>query len=115
MKIAVPVADGRLTQHFGHCAGFDAFDVADDGKSVTKKEYIAAPPHEPGLLPRFLGEKGVTHIVAGGMGSPRARPLLRTRHSRVRRRPASRVVGDRRPIPRRHPCHRANGMRSLTR
>lgn len=82
MKIAVPVADGRLTQHFGHCAGFDAFDVADDGKSVTKKEYIAAPPHEPGLLPRFLGEKGVTHIVAGGMGS-RARDLFSERGIRV--------------------------------
>ncbi len=78
MKIAVPVAEGRLTQHFGHCAGFDSFDVAEDGKTVVNKDYIAAPPHEPGLLPKFLGEKGVTHIVAGGMGS-RARDLFTER------------------------------------
>lgn len=78
MKIVVPVADGRLTQHFGHCAGFDSFEVADDGKTVAKKGYIEAPPHEPGLLPKFLGEMGVTHIVAGGMGS-RARDLFTER------------------------------------
>ena len=78
MKIVVPVADGKLTQHFGHCGGFDSFDIADDGKTVTKKGYIEAPPHEPGLLPKFLGELGVTHIVAGGMGS-RARELFAER------------------------------------
>lgn len=78
MKIVVPVAEGKLTTHFGHCSGFDSFDIADDGKTVTKKEYIVAPPHEPGLLPKFLGEKGVTHIVAGGMGS-RARDLFAER------------------------------------
>ena len=78
MKIAVPVAEGRLTQHFGHCAGFDSFDIAEDGKTVVNKDYIVAPPHEPGLLPKFLGEKGVTHIVAGGMGS-RARDLFTER------------------------------------
>lgn len=78
MKIAVPVADGKLTQHFGHCAGFDSFDIADDGKTIVKKNYITAPPHEPGLLPRFLGEAGVTDIVAGGMGS-RARDLFSER------------------------------------
>lgn len=78
MKIVVPVAEGKLTQHFGHCGGFDSFEIADDGKTVTKKDYIVAPPHEPGLLPKFLSEKAVTHIVAGGMGS-RARDLFAER------------------------------------
>lgn len=78
MKIVVPVAEGKLTAHFGHCAGFDSFDIADDGKTISKKEYITAPPHEPGLLPKFLGEKGVTHIIAGGMGV-RARDLFTER------------------------------------
>ena len=27
------------------------------------------PAHEPGVLPRWLGEKGVNIIIAGGMGS----------------------------------------------
>jgi predicted Fe-Mo cluster-binding NifX family protein len=82
MKIAVPTADGKLTQHFGHCAGFDAYDISDDGKTITAKTWIEAPPHEPGLLPRFLDEKGVTHIIAGGMGA-RARDLFAERGIKV--------------------------------
>jgi predicted Fe-Mo cluster-binding NifX family protein len=74
MRIAIPVAQGYLTQHFGHCGGFDVFEITDD-KAIAKKEHIAAPPHEPGLLPRFLAEKGATHVIAGGMGS-RACDLL---------------------------------------
>lgn len=78
MKIAIPVANGKLNLHFGHCAAFDVFDIANDGKTVAGKSSIDAPPHEPGLLPRFLGEKGVTHIIAGGMGS-RAQDLFAER------------------------------------
>lgn len=78
MKIAVPVANGKLNLHFGHCVGFDIFDINEDGKTVAKKSAIESPPHEPGLLPRFLGEMGVTHILAGGMGS-RAQDLFKER------------------------------------
>ncbi len=78
MKIAVPVAEGRLNLHFGHCAGFDVFTVDEQTKKVSSKDYIEAPPHEPGLLPKFLGEKGITHIIAGGMGV-RARDLFTER------------------------------------
>jgi len=78
MKIAVPVADGKLNLHFGHCAGFDVFDVAADGKTVSSKGFIWAPPFEPGLLPEFLGGKGITHIIAGGMGI-RAKDLFTAR------------------------------------
>jgi len=36
---------------------------------------IVAPPHEPGLLPAWLREKGADVIIAGGMGS-RAQSLF---------------------------------------
>ncbi len=75
MKIAIPVANGKLNLHFGHCAGFDVFEADEKAKTLGAKSYIEAPPHEPGLLPRFLHEKGITHIIAGGMGS-RARELF---------------------------------------
>ncbi len=78
MKIAIPVANGKLNLHFGHCEAFEVFDIADDGKTIAARSAIDAPPHEPGLLPRFLGEKGVTHIIAGGMGS-RAQSLFTER------------------------------------
>ncbi len=82
MKIVVPVAEGCLNLHFGHCVGFDVFDIAEDGKTIAKKGYIEAPPHEPGLLPKFLDEKEVTHIIAGGMGV-RARDLFTERGIKV--------------------------------
>ena len=69
MRIAIPLADGRLSMHFGHCEQFAIIDVDPAAKITLKREDIAAPPHEPGLLPRWLREKGVHVIVAGGMGS----------------------------------------------
>ncbi len=68
VKIAVPTAQGKLTVHFGHCSSF-AFVVADkaSGKALGREDLVP-PPHEPGILPRWLAEKGVNVIIAGGMG-----------------------------------------------
>ena len=66
-RIAVPVADGRLSMHFGHSDKFALVDVAA-GKIVSS-EFVDAPEHEPGLLPGWLGERGANLIIAGGMGS----------------------------------------------
>jgi predicted Fe-Mo cluster-binding NifX family protein len=68
MKIAIPLADGRLSLHFGHCEEFALLDVDPATKSVKDKSILKSPPHEPGVLPRWLGEKGATVIIAGGMG-----------------------------------------------
>lgn len=68
MKIAIPLANGKLSMHFGHCAHFALVDVDETGKKILKREDIDAPPHEPGLLPPWLAERGVTMIIAGGMG-----------------------------------------------
>ena len=68
MKIAVPTAEGKLNLHFGHCKAFSLIDVDFDTKQILKEEEIPAPRHEPGVLPRFLGDLGVNVIIAGGMG-----------------------------------------------
>lgn len=65
--IGIPTTNGQLATHFGHCKEFVLFEISD-GK-VTNKLVLDAPPHEPGLLPRFLASKGVSDIVAGGMGN----------------------------------------------
>jgi len=75
MKVAIPMANGLLTTHFGHCASFALVDVDMDKKTITGKQEIVPPPHEPGLLPKWLGEQGVQMIIAGGMGS-RAKDLF---------------------------------------
>jgi len=75
MKIAIPLAEGKLTMHFGHCASFAIVEVEDQTKKILKREDIAAPPHEPGLLPPWLAERGANMIIAGGMGQ-RAQQLF---------------------------------------
>ena len=67
-KIAIPVVEGHLSAHFGHCEEFAIFDVDLENKKIIGQERAPSPPHEPGLLPRWLGEKGVSVIIAGGMG-----------------------------------------------
>ncbi len=66
LKIAIPMAEGKLCNHFGHCEQFALIDL--QGKNIIQKVLVTPPPHEPGLLPRWLGEKGVHLIIAGGMG-----------------------------------------------
>lgn len=73
-KIALPVAEGALALHFGHCQAFKVFTVAADN-TVTGEELFDAPPHQPGLLPGWLAERGVTAVIAGGMGQ-RAQDLF---------------------------------------
>jgi len=67
-KIAIPIVEGHLSAHFGHCEEFAIFDVDLEAKKIIGQEKAPSPPHEPGLLPRWLGEKGVSVIIAGGMG-----------------------------------------------
>ncbi|HOD13826.1 MAG TPA: NifB/NifX family molybdenum-iron cluster-binding protein [Spirochaetota bacterium] len=69
MKIALPVSDKKLCLHFGHCDTFEMFDVDDQTKKITARVTFEAPPHQPGLLPRWLADKGVKCVIAGGMGS----------------------------------------------
>lgn len=75
MKIAVPTANGLLCPHFGHCDEFTIVDVNLETKNITNTETVPAPEHEPGLLPRWLQEKGADVIIAGGMGA-RAQALF---------------------------------------
>lgn len=73
MKFAIPLADGKLTAHFGHCKEFALIDT-DAGK-IGNKEILTPPPHEPGTLPKWLAELGTDVVIAGGMGA-RAVELL---------------------------------------
>jgi predicted Fe-Mo cluster-binding NifX family protein len=68
MKIAIPLVDGKLTLHFGHCERFALLDVDLSTKEILKREDVEAPPHEPGLLPPWLARRGANIIIAGGMG-----------------------------------------------
>ena len=64
---AVPVAEGKLCAHFGHCDQFALVETQNG--QIKGKTMHTPPPHEPGVLPRWLHEMGAHIIIAGGMGS----------------------------------------------
>jgi predicted Fe-Mo cluster-binding NifX family protein len=65
--IAIPVNEqGILDAHFGHCKFFMLIRIKD--KEILSQEKVIPPPHEPGVLPRWLAEQGATDVIAGGMG-----------------------------------------------
>jgi len=75
MRFAIPLAEGRLCLHFGHCQQFALVDAdPSDGKPM-ELTMLTPPAHEPGLLPRWLHEQGAEVIIAGGMGQ-RAQQLF---------------------------------------
>ncbi len=75
MRLAIPLADGRLAQHFGHCAAFALVDVDPERREILGRRDVPAPDHQPGMLPPWLAEQGAQLILAGGMGS-RAQQLF---------------------------------------
>jgi ATP-binding protein involved in chromosome partitioning len=68
MKIAIPLAGGRLSMHFGHCEQFALVEADEVTREIVNNRLLVPPPHEPGALPRWLGEQGANVIIAGGMG-----------------------------------------------
>jgi predicted Fe-Mo cluster-binding NifX family protein len=75
MIVAIPLDDGKLCPHFGHCGQFALIQVDEATKTIMGRRDVDAPPHEPGLLPAWLAERGVGLVICGGMG-PRAMELF---------------------------------------
>lgn len=64
--IAIPLENGILCSHFGHCEQFAIIEA--ENNQISGEILLTPPPHEPGLLPAWLADKGVTDVIAGGMG-----------------------------------------------
>jgi len=82
MRYAIPVSDGVISQHFGHCEQFALIDVDEEKKTIVNKKIVPSPGHQPGLLPVWLAEQGASVIIASGMGS-RAQSLFQQNHIKV--------------------------------
>lgn len=65
-KIAIPVVNGLLSAHFGHCHFFLIVDIVND--EVVQTQEVIPPPHEPGVIPRWLSDLGVNVVLVGGIG-----------------------------------------------
>jgi predicted Fe-Mo cluster-binding NifX family protein len=66
MKIAISTDGEYVSAHFGRCPSFTIVEI-EEGE-VVSKEVVDNPGHQPAFLPGFLSEKGVSYIIAGGMG-----------------------------------------------
>jgi predicted Fe-Mo cluster-binding NifX family protein len=64
--IAIPMENGVVCAHFGHCEYFSIITVVDGQISDIKE--VVPPEHVPGLYPRWVASHGVTDVIAGGMG-----------------------------------------------
>ncbi len=82
MRFAIPLHSGKLCQHFGHCDVFALVDTNGDGGKIVGRKDVTPPPHEPGVLPKWLHEQGVNVILAGGMGQ-RAQQLFAQKSIKV--------------------------------
>jgi len=80
MKIAIPLAEGKLATHFGHCQEFAIMTIVD--KKITKHETLTPPPHAPGVIPNWVADLGCTDIIVGGMGGA-AQSILTERNVKV--------------------------------
>jgi len=56
MRIAIPVTDGKLSAHFGHCEEFAMVDVDEQTSQISNILRLQPPAHEPGVLPQWLSE-----------------------------------------------------------
>ena len=67
MKIAIAKDDNLVSEHFGHCQGFEIVQI--EKRKIVKRDFIPNPGHKPGFLPKYLSEHGINIIIAGGMGA----------------------------------------------
>lgn len=93
MKIALPLVDGRVSQHFGRCDRYALVKVDDVTKKIEQIDLLIPPPHHPGVIPGWLSGHGADVIIAASMGS-RAQQLLEESNITV-------VLGAREDIPQR--------------
>ncbi len=72
-KLAIPVENGMLSQHFGHSREFAFYEIEDN--KIVKTYTKEPPPHQEGVIPRWLAAEKATDILVGGIG-PKAVEIL---------------------------------------
>jgi tRNA-Thr(GGU) m(6)t(6)A37 methyltransferase TsaA len=75
VTIAVPMAQGAFSSHFGGADQFALFQADEATGTILSTRIEAPPPHEQGAFPVWLNSQGVGAVLAGGMG-PRAVQML---------------------------------------
>ena len=72
-KLVIPSENGRLAEHFGHSRAFVFFEIEEN--NIIKSYSKEPPPHQEGVIPRWLASVQATDILVGGIG-PKAVEIL---------------------------------------
>ena len=75
MKIAIPLHQGKFSEHFGGAEMFAFYTVDESDRSIGERLLDAPPEHGRGIFPMWLRQQGATVVLAGGMG-PRAADIF---------------------------------------
>lgn len=67
MKIAIVMFGGEVSPHFGKCEEVMIAEIED--KKLKSRDVVPAPPHDCSALPNMFVQKGVSSVIAGGMGA----------------------------------------------
>lgn len=65
-RIAIPFADGEISQHFGSSTLFKLYTIADDKVTETELAETGAIAHDE--LGLWLIQRGVNAVICGGIG-----------------------------------------------
>jgi predicted DNA-binding protein (UPF0251 family)/predicted Fe-Mo cluster-binding NifX family protein len=67
MRIALPIENDIVCQHFGRAPAFRIYDIKDNQVAGTSTLNAAGQGHE--ALAKQLGDAGVDTVICGGMGN----------------------------------------------
>jgi predicted Fe-Mo cluster-binding NifX family protein len=68
LKIAIPMANGVVSEHFGGAKAFLIFEGDRQTLRLGDPEVSAAPEHKPGSLPEWLEQQKVDAVVVSAIG-----------------------------------------------
>lgn len=68
IRIAIPMTAGAFCPHFGAAAEFLFINGISDTGRILARRLLAAPEHQPGVLPKWLATHGTEVVVASAIG-----------------------------------------------
>lgn len=66
--VAVPVEGEALCVHFGGAPAMAFFEVDPERRVILGREDHETPEHAPGVLPRWVADRGADYVICGGIG-----------------------------------------------
>lgn len=66
--VAVPVEGDALCLHFGGAPAMAFFEVDPQQQAIRGRADHPTPDHAPGVLPRWVAERGADYVICGGIG-----------------------------------------------